>query len=594
MSHPISRALDVPMCAVALILLTAWPVGAQLRAQEITSATFDAPVAVVPVPDVPGALVVVQQGGLARIAQDGQILSTPFLDLRQVVTRGPLGERGLLGLAFDPHDPTRVFVNFTNRTGNGNTVVARFRRASALAVDQATRFDLMWPDGQRFIEQPYANHKGGHLSFGPDGFLYIGLGDGGSGNDPEHRAQDPSALLGKMLRIDVNVPDSDPVGYVVPSSNPFVDGSPIPALHEIWAFGYRNPWRYSFDDFGPGATGALIVGDVGQGAREEIDYEPAGGGGRNYGWRHREGFIPSPGVPLSPSAAYQPLQPPLFEYERSTGQAVTGGMVYRGSALAPVYRGRYFFGDSSSGRIFSLELSIDAAGEASVVSTLEHTTELGTPESVVSFGRDLSGELYFVSLTGRVYKIVPDPSQAPPGAPATPVNLRVSVTGSTASLSWQPGAGGGALTSYQVEVGSEAGASNLAVAHTSSTGGVVTGVPNGLYYVRVRGMNGAGASLPSNEVAVTVGCSALSAAPVGLNAQVHGSTVVLGWGAVNGATRYQVEAGSAPGLRNVAVIPASGPALSGLAPPGTYHVRVRALNACGAGPPSSEIVVVVR
>ena len=143
--------------------------------------------------------------------------------------------------------------------------------------------------GSAFIEQPFANHNGGHMAFGPDGFLYIGLGDGGSGNDPGHRAQDPDTLLGKMLRIDVNVPDANTKGYVVPPSNPFVDNVPVDALTEIWAFGMRNPWRFSFDDVARGGTGALVIGDVGQNAWEEINYEPAGQGGRNYGWRNREG-----------------------------------------------------------------------------------------------------------------------------------------------------------------------------------------------------------------------------------------------------------------------------------------------------------------
>ena len=172
-------------------------------------------------------------------------------------------------------------------------MVARFVRtaASPLVAVPASRFDLQWSTGHKFIEQPYTNHKGGNLAFGPDRYLYIGLGDGGSGNDPQNHAQTPTSLLGKFLRIDVNVADSDPNGFKIPPDNPFVDSTPIAAPHEIWSFGWRNPWRYSFDDVGPGATGALIVGDVGQGTREEIDYEPFGAGGRNYGWRMHEGTI---------------------------------------------------------------------------------------------------------------------------------------------------------------------------------------------------------------------------------------------------------------------------------------------------------------
>src|SRR6185503_1303338 len=173
------------------------------------------------------------QGGLIRTIQNGIVLPAPFLDVRAVIAAG--GERGLLGMAFSPNlSSGRVFVNFTNTSGD--TVVARFRRSTAnpLVADPASRFDLQWPGGARFISQPFANHNGGHLAFGPDGYLYIGLGDGGSGNDPSNNAQNPNSLLGKMLRIDVNVPDGDAAGYRVPPDNPFLDGVPIAALGEIW------------------------------------------------------------------------------------------------------------------------------------------------------------------------------------------------------------------------------------------------------------------------------------------------------------------------------------------------------------------------
>ena len=187
-----------------------------------------------------------------RSLHDGQLLPTPFLDLRGAISTG--GERGLLGMAFAPDARSgRVFFNFTNLNGahRGRAVSAR-SAAIAARADPASRFDLRWPNGDRFIRQPFANHNGGHLAFGPDGYLYIGLGDGGSGNDPQNNAQNPSTLLGKMLRIDVNVGDGDPTGYRVPPTTRFVDGQPIAALGEIWAFGLRNPWRYSFDDLGAG------------------------------------------------------------------------------------------------------------------------------------------------------------------------------------------------------------------------------------------------------------------------------------------------------------------------------------------------------
>src|SRR5262245_4536911 len=275
--------------AIALAGLIACGLVADLRAQlrARTYATgFTSPVAFVQDPGDAAAQFVVQQGGRIRVVRDGTVLPGDFLNLASTIVSG--GEQGLLGLAFPPDGASsgRVFVNFTDRAGN--TVVARFRRSSDPFVgDAPSRFDLRWSGalGPAFVEQPFSNHNGGHLLFGPDGFLYIGLGDGGSGNDPAHRAQTPSELLGKMLRIDVGVTDSDPIGYRIPPGNPFASGGARP---EIWSFGLRNPWRYTFDDPSRGGTGAMLIGDVGQDRWEEIDYEPAGRGGRNYGWRNRE------------------------------------------------------------------------------------------------------------------------------------------------------------------------------------------------------------------------------------------------------------------------------------------------------------------
>lgn len=184
-------------------------------------------------------------------------------------------------------------------------------------------------------------------------------------------------LLGKMLRLDVDVPDSDAAGYRVPSSNPFV-GAPLAALPEIWALGFRNPWRYSFDDVGPGATGALLIADVGQSAREEINYEPAGAGGRNYGWRIREGRIPTPLVTVTASPPGMRLFDPILDYDHTEGGAIIG-YVYRGTSLGPAYGGRYFFADFITLRVWSMGLSIDArTGEAAVANVIEHTRELGS------------------------------------------------------------------------------------------------------------------------------------------------------------------------------------------------------------------------
>jgi glucose/arabinose dehydrogenase len=257
------------------------------------------------------------------------------------------------------------------------------------------------------LEQPFSNHNGGHLAFGPDGYLYVGLGDGGSGNDPQDRAQTPDTLLGKMLRLDVAVPDDHPRGYEVLADNPFVGHEEL--LPEIRALGLRNPWRYSFDDVGEAATGALIVGDVGQSAREEVGYEPAGAGGRNYGWRLWEGTIATPGIPPTPER-FGPFVEPIHDYGRGRGGSVTGGYVYRGTHLPEGFRGRYVFGDFVSGRTWSLGLAIDPeTREASVVDEIEHTDELGgTVRNLASFARDAAGELYVVTIDGTVYRLTSD------------------------------------------------------------------------------------------------------------------------------------------------------------------------------------------
>ena len=393
------------LCLCLTLLNCALPASAQMRTQVVAQGLSN-PVAFVADPSDGATFYVVEQRGTIRTVRNGAVSQAMFLDLRSSISSG--GERGLLGMAFAPDaaESRRFFVNFTNT--DGHTVVARFTRRSDGQVDPASRFDLQWPDGRRFIEQPFSNHNGGHLAFGPDGYLYIGLGDGGSGGDPMHLAQNPNSLLGKMLRIDVNVPDSDPRGYRIPEDNPFVDREPIPALGEIWAFGLRNPWRYSFDDWTRGGTGALIIADVGQTAREEVNWEPRGMGGRNYGWRLREG---RQGYDTRQPAAYGPLTEPIFDYPRSDGQSITGGYVYRGRALDPMFNGRYFFADYVAGRVYSIGLHLDARQEAAAADHLELTQLLGGNSElglISSFGVDADGELYIVSYTrGRVLKIVP-------------------------------------------------------------------------------------------------------------------------------------------------------------------------------------------
>jgi glucose/arabinose dehydrogenase len=402
--------------AALLALLTA-PASSQ-SAVGVHSVPFASglvnPVAFVPDPVDRAVFYVVEQAGRIRIVRDRAIVGD-LLDFRGAIAAG--GEQGMLGLAFAPNFAStgRFFINFTNL--NGHTVVARFRKNPGGGADVNSRFDLRFngATAPALISQPAANHNGGNLAFGPDGFLYIGLGDGGGGNDQFDQAQNMSTLLGKMLRIDVNVPDNHPIGYEVPSTNPFISPS-LPTRKEIWALGLRNPWRYSFDDVTLGGTGALVIGDVGQGQFEEIDYEPRDRGGRNYGWPRREGAHDY----LNRPAATSPLIDPIHDYGRSLGASVTGGFVYRGRSLGNQYRGRYFFADYF-GRVWSLGLALDSNGEARVTGVTEHTTELGGPSvlgNISSFGVDLDGELYIVSHTrGVVLRLV--------GELPKPENLRI-------------------------------------------------------------------------------------------------------------------------------------------------------------------------
>ncbi len=405
------------LAALALVALGApSPAWAQLKATVVASG-FTAPVGFVQDPSDPTVQVVVEQGGHVRVIKSGVTLGADFLDISALLPPAPLGERGLLGLAFAPDYAIsrRVYVSYTNTAGH--SVISRYLRSvpNPLQADASTRFDLVWPaspsnpNGTAYIAQPYANHNGGNIAFGPDGYLYFGLGDGGSANDPQHNAQNPLSLLGKMLRLDVSVPDSDPKGYAIPPSNPFAGRADV--LNEIWIFGLRNPWRWSFDARRAGSTGALIIGDVGQDAWEEVDYVPLGGGGRNLGWGNREGAHTNAnytgGAP--PAVAPLPLRDPVWEYSHSVGHSVTGGVVYRGRLLGPAYAGRYFVADYAYSKVWSLGLTLDGTtGEATSASVVEHTSELGVAAGAISsFGVDAAGEIYIVGYGGTIYRIEP-------------------------------------------------------------------------------------------------------------------------------------------------------------------------------------------
>ncbi len=316
-------------------------------------------------------LFIVEQAGVIKVLQPGAGQPTVFLDIHTKVLFG--GERGLLGLAFHPDFPSnrRFFVNYT-RQQDGATVIAEYR-ASTVDSDVADSAETVI----LVVAQPFANHNGGMIEFGPDGFLYIGMGDGGSGNDPDNRAQNLNDLLGKMLRIDVD----HPAGYSSPPDNPFAGATP--GRDEIFAYGLRNPFRFSFDR----QTGHLYAGDVGQGEAEEIDIITKGG---NYGWRIWEGSSCTDNDPGLCSTSGFVL--PIAEYGHTGGRcAVIGGYVYRGAA-GTLPRGSYVYGDLCTGEIFILENGVPSR-------------LLDSNLSIASFGEDEAGEIYVVGLGGTVHRI---------------------------------------------------------------------------------------------------------------------------------------------------------------------------------------------
>jgi glucose/arabinose dehydrogenase len=355
-----SAALSI----VALASISGSALGAESGASAfrlvVVARGLDEPVQVTAPRSERNRLYVVEQRGTVRVIEGGKLRSGFFLDVRNRVLSG--GEQGLLGLAFDPLYPSNrfIYVNFTD--GNGDTRVVRFKTNGQRANPASARVLLA-------IDQPYPNHNGGGLAFGPDGYLYVGTGDGGSGGDPQNRAQSMQTLLGKMLRLDARRPGSAP---------------------EIVALGLRNPWRYSFDRL----TGDLYIGDVGQGQIEEIDYTPRTSPGlENYGWDVYEGSQRFEEKAVGPGE----LVFPIFEYSHDRGCTVVGGHVYRGSARA-AERGRYTFGDYCSGVVWSLRVR---GGEGAGL-----RVEPFRIPGLTSFGENAAGELFATSNQGGiVYRI---------------------------------------------------------------------------------------------------------------------------------------------------------------------------------------------
>jgi len=362
------------------------PTGVAVGFDEVVGG-LTAPLGIVSAGDGSGRLFVVEQGGQVRIVRDGRLLPTPFLDISDEITSG--GERGLLGLAFHPdfRDNGRLFVDYTD--ANGDT------RVSSFTIDPSTP-DAVDPSSERrllFVKQPFPNHNGGALAFGPDGFLYVSLGDGGSGGDPQGNGQSLTTLLGKILRIDVDHP-SGGRGYGIPKDNPYASGVGG-RRPEIWLTGLRNPWRIAFDP----ANGDLWIGDVGQSAWEEIDVQRAGvPGGTNFGWNRMEGthcYQPSRGC------ADAALTLPVAEYGHEQGCTVIGGIVYRGTQQ-PVIRGGYLFADYCSGRVWAIDPARDDVRTPTVVAD--------TPHSFAAFGVDEAGEAYAVDIgAGTLLRITAAP-----------------------------------------------------------------------------------------------------------------------------------------------------------------------------------------
>lgn len=333
---------------------------------------FSAPLYLTHAGDGSGRLFVLEQGGTIRVVRDGAVTPEPYIDVSKFLSSG--GERGLLGLAFPSDFETsgRMYINYTDK--RGDTVVARY------TADDPASDKPGWsaPETVLTVKQPFSNHNGGCLQFGPDGLLYIGMGDGGSGGDPDNNAQNPKALLGKMLRIDVSGTSFKP---------------------EVWASGLRNPWRFSFD----ASSNALWIGDVGQGAWEEINVVPGDKSGVNYGWNRWEGTRAYPEV--STRTGTSGFTFPIAEYPHPEGGSVTGGYVYRGTRY-PAMIGTYVYADFVKGWIGAIRTT---APDGSELSKPEAATTLQSETLPSSFGVDESGELYLVDYRGTIYIVTGTP-----------------------------------------------------------------------------------------------------------------------------------------------------------------------------------------
>lgn len=379
----LSLSLFLLLCLILLLFslpwneapATYWP---QLSLVPIIE-NLNKPVHITHAGDGTGQMFVVEKVGRIRIIEQGHLLDTPLLDIANRVSRG--WEQGLLSVAFPTNYTQKryFYVNYTNNADD--TVIARYHlhHADSKLADPNSEEILLT------ISQPFRNHNGGQLAFGADGFLYIGMGDGGSGGDPQGHGQNPDSLLGKILRLDV---ESDTKPYAIPADNPFTNHPKF--REEIWAYGLRNPWRFSFDR----KTGDLYIADVGQDEFEEIHLQPADSkGGENYGWNIMEGLH----CYNSPHCDQSNLIKPVLEYDHSQGdRSITGGYVYRGKEF-PKMQGVYFYADYVSGRLWGLQRTEN---------DWETKLLLDTSHNISTFGEDEKGNLYLADLKGKIYKIL--------------------------------------------------------------------------------------------------------------------------------------------------------------------------------------------
>ena len=376
---PVMTVSPTPPPTQQVVSVASLPVAGSAAWAPVASG-LNAPIGIANAGDGSRRLFILEQEGKIRILQDGTLIGEPFLDITDRV--GCCGERGLLGLAFHPRfsENGYFYVNYTDQ--DRNTVVARFQ----VSAENPNRANAGSEQKLIVLAQPYPNHNGGAVVFGPDGYLYLGLGDGGSGGDPHGYGQSTATLLGKILRIDVDQGEL----YAIPPDNPFVNGGGLP---EIWAYGLRNPWRISFDRL----TGELYIADVGQNAWEEVNFLPSGiPGGVNFGWNYLEGTHPFQGTP--PQGIV--LKGPVAEYGHDQGCSVTGGVVYRGLELTD-WQGVYLYGDYCSGKVWGLLRNSRGAWLEGLL--------FETGGTITSFGEDESGEVYLAEYAGTLYRLSPLP-----------------------------------------------------------------------------------------------------------------------------------------------------------------------------------------